>query len=86
MSDVSTVTGKLEVVGPSNDKPDGSEYTYLRFSQTDGGTKLMKKVGVGQLIESYLRPGMEGQFFLRQTWPAWARSVCSQNCRRAANL
>jgi len=63
MSDVSIVTGKLEVVGPSSDKPDGSEYTYLRFSQKNGATKLMKKVGVGQLVESYLRPGIEGQFF-----------------------
>ncbi|EKT4505781.1 hypothetical protein QM325_11905 [Pseudomonas putida] len=63
MSDVSFVTGKLEVVGPSSDKPDGSEYTYLRFTLKAGGTKLMKKIGVGQLVESYLRPGMEGKFF-----------------------
>ncbi|MBF4211020.1 hypothetical protein EI533_25250 [Pseudomonas donghuensis] len=63
MSDVSIVSGKLEVVGPSTDKPDGSEYTYLRIAQKNGGTKLIKKVGVGQLVESYIRPGIEGDFY-----------------------
>lgn len=63
MSDVSVVSGKLEVVGPSSNKPDGSEYTYLRIAEKDGSTKLVKKVGVGQLIESYMRPGIEGDFY-----------------------
>jgi hypothetical protein len=63
MSDVNVVTGKLEVIGPSADKPDGSEYTYLRIAQKDGSMKLIKKVGVGQLIESYMKPGIEGDFF-----------------------
>ncbi|WP_460044605.1 hypothetical protein [Pseudomonas sp. S2_H01] len=64
MSDVSVVSGKLEVMGPSSDKPDGSEYTYIRIAEKGGNVKLIKKVGVGQLIESYLRPGLEGDFFL----------------------
>ncbi len=63
MSDVMVVRGKLEVVGPSTDKPDGSEYTYLRLAEKDGTTKLVKKVGVGQLIESHMRPGIDGSFF-----------------------
>jgi hypothetical protein len=63
MSDVSVVSGKLEVMGPSSDKPDGSEYTYIRIAEKGGNVKLIKKVGVGQLIESYLRPGLEGDFF-----------------------
>lgn len=63
MSDVSVFSGKIEVVGPSQNKPDGSEYTYLRIAQKDGSTKLVKKVGVGQLIESYMKPGIEGDFY-----------------------
>jgi hypothetical protein len=63
MSEVTVVSGKLEVVGPSQDKPDGSEYTYLRIAQSDGSTKLVKKVGVGQLVQSYVRPGIEGDFY-----------------------
>ncbi|MGS0738183.1 hypothetical protein ACVBEG_16945 [Pseudomonas sp. GG8] len=63
MSEVTVVSGKLEVVGPSSNKPDGSEYTYLRIAEKDGSTKLVKKVGVGQLIESYMRPGIEGDFY-----------------------
>jgi hypothetical protein len=63
MSDVSVISGKLEVMGPSQNKADGSEYTYLRIAQRDGSTKLVKKVGVGQLIESYMKPGIEGDFF-----------------------
>jgi hypothetical protein len=62
MSDVSVVKGELQVLGPSSDKPDGSEYTYLRIAQKDGSMKLVKKVGVGQLIESYMRPGIDGEF------------------------
>ncbi|MFJ3449645.1 hypothetical protein ACIPM0_15700 [Pseudomonas sichuanensis] len=63
MSDVSIVSGKLAVVGPSSNKPDGSEYTYLRITQKDGSTQLVKKVGVGHLVESHIRPGLEGDFY-----------------------
>lgn len=45
MSDVSVFSGKIEVIGPSQNKPDGSEYTYLRIAQRDGGTKLVKRLG-----------------------------------------
>lgn len=66
MSEVSVVSGKLAVVGPSSNKPDGSEYTYLRLTQKDGSTKLIKKVGVGHLVESHIRPGLEGDFYFVQ--------------------
>jgi len=63
MSEVTVVNGKLEVVGPSSIKPDGAEYTYLRIAGADGSTKLVKKVGVGHLVESHMRPGIEGDFY-----------------------
>lgn len=63
MSDVSVVSGKLAVVGPSSNKPDGSEYTYLRITKKDGSTELIKKAGVGHLVESHIRPGLEGDFY-----------------------
>ncbi|WP_449431802.1 hypothetical protein [Pseudomonas putida] len=66
MSEVSIVSGKLAVVGPSSNKPDGSEYTYLRLTQRDGSTKLIKKVGVGHLVESHIRSGLEGDFYFVQ--------------------
>lgn len=39
VSDVTVVKGKLEVVGPSTDKPDGSEYTYLRKRPANSSSK-----------------------------------------------
>ena len=63
MPDVSVVSGKLAVVGPSSNKPDGSEYTYLRLTKNDGSTELIKKVGVGHLVESHIRPGLQGDFY-----------------------
>lgn len=63
MSDVSVISGRLEVMGPSMNKGEGSEYTYLRIIEKSGNVKLIKKVGVGHLVESYLRPGVEGDFY-----------------------
>lgn len=63
MSKVNVVSGKLEVIGPSINKGEGSEYTYLRFAEKSGNVKLVKKVGVGHLVESHMRPSIEGDFY-----------------------
>lgn len=62
MSDASVLKGVLEVVGPHRDLPEGSEYAYLRLKEPGGAVRLVKKVGTGHYIASYLRPGMEGEF------------------------
>jgi len=62
MSDASVMTGVLEVVGPHSNLPEGSEFTYLRLRERGGAVRMIKKVGVGHYIASYLKPGMEGEF------------------------
>ena len=62
MSNASVMKGVLEVVGPHNNLPEGSEYTYLRFKEADGAVRMIRKVGVGHYIASYLKPGVEGEF------------------------
>lgn len=62
MSDASVTKGVLEVVGPYNNLPEGSEYAYLRFKEVGGAVRMIKKVGVGHYIASYLKPGVEGEF------------------------
>ncbi|MBH3372427.1 hypothetical protein ACIF81_07310 [Pseudomonas juntendi] len=62
MSDASVMRGVLEVVGPHNNLPEGSEYAYLRLKEPGGAVRMVKKVGVGHYIASYLKPGVEGEF------------------------
>ncbi|GLO05687.1 hypothetical protein PPUJ13061_55910 [Pseudomonas putida] len=62
MSDASVMKGVLEVVGPHNDLAEGSEYAYLRFKEPAGAVRMVKKVGVGHYIASYIKPGLEGEF------------------------
>lgn len=62
MSDVSVMNGVVEVVGPRKDLAEGSEYTYLRFKEPGGAVRMVKKVGVGHYIASYLKPGVSGEF------------------------
>ncbi|MFR0713627.1 hypothetical protein ACLUS7_01080 [Enterobacterales bacterium BD_CKDN230030183-1A_HGKHYDSX7] len=62
MSDASVTKGVLEVVGPHNNLPEGSEYAYLRFKEPGGAVRMIKKVGVGHYIASYMKPGIEGEF------------------------
>lgn len=62
MSDASVMRGVLEVVGPHNNLPEGSEYAYLRLKEPGGAVRMIKKVGVGHYIASYLKPGVEGEF------------------------
>jgi len=64
MSEVSKVSGRLEVIGPSKNLKEGSEYTYLRFVEAGGSVKMIKRVGVGHLVESYMKPGIEGDFYI----------------------
>ncbi|MFG0548792.1 hypothetical protein [Pseudomonas sp. yb_9] len=62
MSDASVMKGVLEVVGPQSNLPEGTEFTYLRFKEPSGAVRMVKKVGVGHYIASYLKPGLEGEF------------------------
>lgn len=63
MSDAIVVKGVLEVMGPYNNLPEGSEYTYVRLKEVSGAVRMIRKVGVGHFIASYLKPGMEGEFY-----------------------
>ncbi|WP_306290515.1 hypothetical protein [Pseudomonas taiwanensis] len=62
MSDASVLKGVLEVVGPHRNLPEGSEYDYLRLKEPGGAVRMVKKVGTGHYIASYLKPGVEGEF------------------------
>lgn len=62
MSDASVIKGVVEVVGPYNNLAEGSEYAYLRFKEPGGAVRMVKKVGVGHYIASYLKAGIEGEF------------------------
>lgn len=62
MSDATVMKGVLEVVGPHNNLAEGSEYSYLRLKEPGGAVRLVKKVGGGHYIASYLKPGIDGEF------------------------
>ena len=63
MSEANVVKGVLEVIGPYNNLPEGSEYTYIRLKESSGAVRMIRKVGVGHYIASYLKPGLEGEFY-----------------------
>ena len=63
MSEVKMFSGEIEVIGPSKDMAEGSEYTYLRIKLADGTQQVVRRVGVGHLVESYMRPGLVGDFY-----------------------
>jgi hypothetical protein len=61
------IAGKLEILGSSrNTKRVGNsvEYAHILFSSSrNDDRQMMEEIVVGNLLNSYIRPGLEGDFY-----------------------
>jgi hypothetical protein len=62
MSEVITIDGELEALGDYIIAPLGIKYRFLRFLTHDNRAIMLRNVGVGDDMHSYLKPGLRGRF------------------------
>ncbi|WP_431858713.1 hypothetical protein [Azospirillum sp.] len=62
---ITTITGTIAALGPSKSTKDGTVYDYIRIAKTNGEDELLKSVSTHSVVNSYIRLGLSGTFFLR---------------------
>ncbi len=64
-SKITCIVGTLEALGTSSSVGNTTEYAYMRFSLLpNNDVKMIEKVFVGNLINSYLNPELKGNFYI----------------------
>jgi hypothetical protein len=61
------IAGKLEILGSSSNTKraeNSVEYGHILFSSSHNDDRqVMERIVVGNLLDSYIRPGLEGDFY-----------------------
>lgn len=62
---ITTITGTIAAIGSSKSIKDGTVYDYIRIAKPNGEDELLKSVSTRSVVNSYLRLGLSGTFFLK---------------------
>ena len=62
---ITTITGTIAAIGSSKSIKDGTIYDYIRISKPNGEDELLKSVSTRSVVNSYIRLGLSGTFFLK---------------------
>jgi hypothetical protein len=64
MDYLNRINGKVEVAGQRSTYRERTRYAYLRVLDQNGVVHMMKDIWIPNTVDSYIRPGTQGTFYI----------------------